>query len=122
MPCPSGAPGLSSSPSRRHTAIINFLRWGSTKGQNYLEPLSYARLPNAVVAQEEKAISRIKSPSSLGGEGVARAGQTERDAARPKQLWKNGRQTRNPVFKASRAARFIKNTIKIRISAPPHAC
>jgi hypothetical protein len=34
-----------------------------TKGQDYLEPLSYARLPGAVIAKEEKAIDRIKSSS-----------------------------------------------------------
>jgi phosphate transport system substrate-binding protein len=50
--------------SAKRTAIINFLRWGLTKGQDYLEPLSYARLPNAVIAMEEAAIRKIKSRST----------------------------------------------------------
>ncbi len=47
--------------STKRTALIRFLQWGLTKGQDYLEPLSYARLPSAVIAREEKAIDRIKS-------------------------------------------------------------
>jgi len=54
--------------SAKRTAIINFLQWGLTKGQDYLEPLSYARLPGAVIAKEEKAIGRIKSSS--GSEAI----------------------------------------------------
>ncbi len=49
--------------SAKRTAIIKFLRWSLTKGQDYLEPLSYARLPSAVIVKEEKAIDRIKSSS-----------------------------------------------------------
>lgn len=48
----------------KRTAIIEFLRWGLTKGQDYLEPLSYARLPSAVIAQEEKAIDKIRLTSA----------------------------------------------------------
>lgn len=47
----------------KRTAIINFMRWGLTKGQDYLEALSYARLPNAIIAKEEKALAKIKSSS-----------------------------------------------------------
>jgi phosphate transport system substrate-binding protein len=53
--------------SAKRAALIKFLQWGLTKGQDYLEPLSYARLPGAVVAREERAIDRIKS--SGGGAG-----------------------------------------------------
>jgi len=37
-------PSVITDPAKR-TAIIKFLQWGLTKGQDYLEPLSYARLP-----------------------------------------------------------------------------
>ena len=57
--------------SAKRTAIIKFLQWGLTKGQDYLEALSYARLPNAVTVKEEKAISKIKS--STGSAAQARA-------------------------------------------------
>lgn len=49
--------------SAKREAIISFLRWGITKGQDYLEELNYARLPDAVVAKEEKAIDNIKGSS-----------------------------------------------------------
>jgi len=49
--------------SVRHTAIVKFLQWGLTKGQDYLEPLSYARLPAAVIEAEEKALVRIRLSS-----------------------------------------------------------
>jgi phosphate transport system substrate-binding protein len=42
-------------------AIISFIRWGLTKGQDLLEALDYARLPAPVIAKEEAAISRIKA-------------------------------------------------------------
>ena len=41
-------------------ALIGFLRWGLTRGQDYLEALSYARLPNELVVREQKAIAQIK--------------------------------------------------------------
>jgi phosphate transport system substrate-binding protein len=44
----------------KKAAVVDFLRWGLTKGQDYLEPLSYARLPAAVIAKEERALSKIK--------------------------------------------------------------
>ena len=42
-------------------ALIGFLRWGLTRGQDYLEALSYARLPNELVVREQKAIASNKS-------------------------------------------------------------
>jgi phosphate transport system substrate-binding protein len=46
--------------SAKRAAIIKFLQWGLTKGQDYLEALSYARLPAAVIASEEKALTKIQ--------------------------------------------------------------
>jgi phosphate transport system substrate-binding protein len=48
----------------KRSAIIQFLQWGLTKGQDYLEPLSYARLPSAIVARELQAIVKIKASSA----------------------------------------------------------
>ena len=50
--------------SSKRTAIIHFLEWGLTKGQDYLEPLSYAPLPNAVITREQKALANIKLSST----------------------------------------------------------
>jgi phosphate transport system substrate-binding protein len=50
--------------SAKRTAVIQFLQWGLTKGQDYLEPLSYARLPSAIVARELQAIVKIKASSA----------------------------------------------------------
>lgn len=44
----------------KKVALIGFLRWGLTKGQDFLEPLSYARLPAAVIVKEEEALKRLK--------------------------------------------------------------
>jgi len=44
----------------KRAAIQGFIRWGLAKGQGFLEPLSYARLPDEVIAQEDKALARIK--------------------------------------------------------------
>ena len=52
-------PSVTPDPAKRE-ALIGFLRWGLTKGQDLLEPLSYARLPDAVIAKEDKAIEKIK--------------------------------------------------------------
>jgi phosphate transport system substrate-binding protein len=52
-------PSATQDPAKRE-AIVAFLRWGLSKGQDLLEPLSYARLPDAVVAKEDKAIAKIK--------------------------------------------------------------
>ena len=45
--------------ARKKQALTEFLHWMMTDGQKYCEPLAYAPLPKAVVAKEEKAISRI---------------------------------------------------------------
>jgi hypothetical protein len=45
----------------KRTAIINFLRWGLTDGQERIEALSYARLPSAIVTREEEALGKIIS-------------------------------------------------------------
>jgi phosphate transport system substrate-binding protein len=50
--------------SAKRREIIKFLQWGLTKGQAYLEPLSYARLPSATIVMEKKAIAKIKSSST----------------------------------------------------------
>ncbi|MGO9604001.1 MAG: phosphate ABC transporter substrate-binding protein PstS [Candidatus Binataceae bacterium] len=55
-------PSVIAEPGKRQV-IVGFLRWGLTKGQDYLEELSYARLPSAVIAMEEKAIDKIKASS-----------------------------------------------------------
>jgi phosphate transport system substrate-binding protein len=44
----------------KHKAITEFLQWMLTSGQDMTESLSYARLPKEVVAQEEKAIAKVK--------------------------------------------------------------
>lgn len=44
----------------KRKALVGFLRWAITKGQNDVESLDYAKLPAEVVAKEEKAISLIK--------------------------------------------------------------
>jgi phosphate transport system substrate-binding protein len=41
-------------------AIVGFLHWAITKGQSEVESLDYAKLPAAVVTQEEAAIGKIK--------------------------------------------------------------
>ena len=41
-------------------AMIGFLKWAISKGQDSVEALDYARLPKAVVAKEEKQIALIK--------------------------------------------------------------
>jgi phosphate transport system substrate-binding protein len=41
-------------------AITDFLQWMLTDGQNMVEALSYARLPQEVVAMEQKAIAKIE--------------------------------------------------------------
>ena len=46
--------------STKLNAIKGFLGWMLTTGQNEVEALSYARLPNAVVAKEQKALARVK--------------------------------------------------------------
>lgn len=48
------------SDSAKRTALVGFLKWAITTGQNSVEALDYARLPSQVVAQEEKQISKIQ--------------------------------------------------------------
>jgi phosphate transport system substrate-binding protein len=50
--------------AHKRAAIMEFIHWDLTRGQDYLNTLSYARLPQAVVAQEEKAVARIKLNST----------------------------------------------------------
>jgi phosphate transport system substrate-binding protein len=56
-------PSVITDPAKR-SAIIQFLQWGLTKGQDFLEPLSYARLPSAIVAKELQALAKIKLAST----------------------------------------------------------
>ena len=44
----------------KQKALTGFLKWAITKGQDSVEALDYARLPKGVVAQETKAISKIR--------------------------------------------------------------
>ena len=44
------------------TAIVNFLKWAITTGQQYAVPLKYAPLPAAVVAREQAQIGTIQVP------------------------------------------------------------
>lgn len=46
--------------AKKREAIKGFLHWAITTGQNDVESLDYARLPQAVVAAEEKQIARIQ--------------------------------------------------------------
>jgi phosphate transport system substrate-binding protein len=48
-----------SDPSKQK-ALVGFLHWAITTGQNDVESLDYARLPQSVVAQEQKALAKIK--------------------------------------------------------------
>jgi phosphate transport system substrate-binding protein len=44
----------------KRAAITGFLNWMLTTGQQYCEPLGYAKLPPEVIAREIKAIALIK--------------------------------------------------------------
>ena len=46
--------------SSKAKAVKGFLTWAITKGQDQVESLEYAKLPKAVVAQEEKQIAKIR--------------------------------------------------------------
>jgi phosphate transport system substrate-binding protein len=46
--------------SAKKTAIKDFLGWMLTSGQQFCEPLAYAKLPKEVVAKEQKAIAMIQ--------------------------------------------------------------
>jgi phosphate transport system substrate-binding protein len=41
-------------------AVVDFLHWMLTTGQNDAAPLSYAPLPKAVIAKEETQIAKIQ--------------------------------------------------------------
>jgi phosphate transport system substrate-binding protein len=45
---------------QKKQAIVDFLRWMLADGQNLVEALAYARLPQQVVAKETQAISRVQ--------------------------------------------------------------
>lgn len=44
----------------KEKAIVGFVKWAITTGQNDVESLDYAKLPPQVVAKEEKALSMVK--------------------------------------------------------------
>jgi phosphate transport system substrate-binding protein len=73
---------------RKRTAIIGFLSWGLTKGQDLHEPLNYARLPNEVIAQENQALSKIKwwKADRTGGPNMAVSLEVNRDPAKSPHL------------------------------------
>jgi phosphate transport system substrate-binding protein len=44
----------------KKSAIKDFLGWMLTSGQQFCEPLAYAKLPKEVVAKEQKALALIQ--------------------------------------------------------------
>ncbi len=48
------------SDSAKRDVVKDFLKWALTDGQQYAEPLSYAKLPKEVIAKEMKAIAQIQ--------------------------------------------------------------
>ncbi len=48
------------SDAAKRDAIKGFVKWALEDGQNYVEALSYAKLPKEVVSKEMKAISKIQ--------------------------------------------------------------
>jgi phosphate transport system substrate-binding protein len=44
----------------KRDAVKDFLKWMMTDGQQYCEPLSYAKLPKEVVTKEMNAIAKIQ--------------------------------------------------------------
>jgi phosphate transport system substrate-binding protein len=44
----------------KKTALVGFLKWAITKGQDEVEALDYAKLPSSVVSKELKAIALIQ--------------------------------------------------------------
>jgi len=52
-------PSKFSDPTKRDT-VKDFLKWMMTDGQQYCEPLAYAKLPKEVVVKEMKAIAQIQ--------------------------------------------------------------
>ena len=52
-------PSKFTDPAKRDV-VKDFLKWALTDGQQFAEPLSYAKLPKEVVAKEMKAIAQIQ--------------------------------------------------------------
>jgi len=48
------------SDASKRDALKGFLKWALADGQNYAEALSYAKLPEEVVAKEVKALGKIQ--------------------------------------------------------------
>lgn len=48
------------SDATKRNALVGFLKWAITRGQDSVESLDYAKLPKAVVSQEEKQIGQIQ--------------------------------------------------------------
>jgi phosphate transport system substrate-binding protein len=48
------------SDSAKQRAMVGFLKWAVTTGENSVEALAYAKLPASVVEKEQKAIAQIK--------------------------------------------------------------
>lgn len=48
------------SDAAKRKALVGFLKWAVTTGQNDVESLDYAKLPQQVAAQEQQAIGQIK--------------------------------------------------------------
>ncbi len=48
------------SDASKQKAVVGFLKWAISKGQDNVEALDYARLPKSVVAKEEQQIASIK--------------------------------------------------------------
>jgi phosphate transport system substrate-binding protein len=48
------------SDSAKQKALVGFLKWAITTGQNSVESLDYAKLPQQVVSQEQQQIAHIK--------------------------------------------------------------
>jgi phosphate transport system substrate-binding protein len=48
------------SDAAKRDAITGFVKWMLKDGQNYVEQLSYAKLPKEVVAKEEKALAKVQ--------------------------------------------------------------
>ena len=44
----------------KKNAMVGFLKWALTKGQDMVEASNYARLPSGLVAREQKAIAKIQ--------------------------------------------------------------
>ena len=47
----------------KREAIVSFIRWSLTKGQEFLASLNYAPLPAQIISREEDAISKIRASS-----------------------------------------------------------